>query len=64
MNQLPKLTFYVKEVAMMLGITSTEVRIIAKFLKIKKIFGMYLFTKVDIDRIEEFTKGGDENENT
>lgn len=58
---LPKFTYSAKELAQALELKDTDVRTIARFLKIQKPFGTYLFTQKDISRIENFLKGGDKN---
>ncbi len=49
--------YFAKEVAKMLEIDVIEVRVLAKFFKVSKIYGQYRFSPKDIQKIKRFIEG-------
>lgn len=59
MIDLPtKTVYFAKEIAVLLGMKVIEVNILAKYLKVPKIYGAYRFSQADIERMKKFIETG------
>lgn len=56
-----KLVYFSNEVANMFGLTAPEIRALAKVMRIPRRFGVWQFTKKDIEKIRQL---GSDNEGT